>query len=289
MLDQMHSSARRAATRATHPPAQLPPLRARITWTFGTLFMMIGLYLLLYVGGIYLQIEYYREAARGDSTTPAPQIVTQAVTVTSPDLEGGSQQAVPAFTAPVLEGGTAGQIVSAAPDEATGGPSTVTRIEIPSIDVDAKTIEVGWDIVQEDGREVAVWQVAEYAVGHHRGSANPGEGGNVVLAGHVGGYGKVFRDLYYVQPGDRVVLHSEGQQYLYVVQEHLVLQEVGVPLEQRAENARYIQATDHEVVTLVTCWPDHGPERFHYRVIVRAVPYGSTTSDGPQGETWTIR
>jgi hypothetical protein len=37
---------------------------------------------------------------------------------------------------------------------------------------------------------MAIWQVAEYAVGQHRGSANPGEGDNIVLAGHVGGFGQ---------------------------------------------------------------------------------------------------
>ena len=116
----------------------------------------------------------------------------------------------------------------------------------------------------------------------------------MVLAGHVGGYGKVFKELYYVKPGDEITLYSEGQQYLYVVQDHLLLQEDGVPYEQRVENARYIAPTDSEAVTLITCWPAKGKERFKYRVIIRAVPFGATNTAGGDAQfegpgAWTVR
>jgi LPXTG-site transpeptidase (sortase) family protein len=132
--------------------------------------------------------------------------------------------------------------------------------------------------------------VAEYAVGQHRGSSNPGEGGNVVLAGHVGGYGKVFKDLFYVNPGDQITLYSDGQQYLYTVQERLVLTEEGVSPEQRDANAQYIAPTDHEVVTLVTCWPPKGPTKFTQRVVVRAVPFAASMATQQQSRSsWTMR
>src|SRR6185503_9007519 len=167
----------------------------------------------------------------------------------------------------------------AVPDSAQAAKSpTVTRVSIPSIGVDSKVVEVGWDVEQQGGQQVAVWQVAEYAVGQHRGSANPGEGGNIVLAGHVGGYGKVFKDLFYVKPGDQITLYSAGQQYMYVVQERLLLTEEGVSAEQHAANAQYIAPTDHEVVTLVTCWPPKGPDRFTQRVVVRAVPFAASSA-----------
>lgn len=272
---------------APNPHTAPPSRRERITWTLGTLLIVAGIYVLLYVGGLYAQIEYNRQAARGDSDLPAPRAVT---TLSRPAPADAAEP--DAFNVPVLS--SEGAILSSVPDEAAAPVqgSTVERLVIPSIDVDSKVIEVGWQVqTQPDGSEVAVWQVAEYAVGHHQGSANPGEGDNVVLAGHVGGFGLVFRDLFYVQPGDRMMLYSEGRQYLYVVEERLVLDEVGVPPEQRAANARYIEPTDSEYVTLVTCWPASGPDRFSQRVIVRAIPY-ATTLDTVQAQnpgTWTVR
>jgi len=259
--------------------------RARLFWTLGNLCMLIGVVLLLYVGGIYSQAEYERYAARGDTDLPAP------VAVTSPQQ---SEEPAP-FIAPVLnQSGSiesaSGQIVSAVPTNQAPHESMVARVVIPSIGVDSKVVEVGWDVVKQNGQDVAVWQVAEYAVGQHRGSANPGEGSNVVLAGHVGGYGKVFKDLFYVKPGDQITLYSAGQQYLYTVQERLLVTEEGVSDEQHAANAQLIAPTDHEVVTLVTCWPAKGANKFTQRVVVRATPFGaSATRQLTTQSNWSIR
>lgn len=271
----------RSATRAY--PAE-PSARARLLWTLGNLFMLIGVVLLLYVGGVYSQAEYERYAARGDTDLPAPVAVTSAEQ---------SEEPAP-FVAPILNSGSAdqaaeGQIVSAIPAEQAPHASTVTRVVIPSIEVDSKVVEVGWDVQQQGNQQVAVWQVAEYAVGQHRGSANPGEGGNVVLAGHVGGYGKVFKDLYYVKPGDQITLYSGGQQFLYTVQERLLVTEEGVSAEQHAANAQLIAPTDSEVVTMVTCWPAKGPDKFTQRVVVRATPFGATGANHTAQSSWTIR
>jgi LPXTG-site transpeptidase (sortase) family protein len=241
-----------------------------------------GIYLLIYVGGLYIDVEFHRMAARGDSDIEAPRMVVGAVERPAPraddtaavPAQGQAPAALPSFDAPVLAAD--GQIASPLPDPAqVAYAATVERIVLPSIKVDAKVIEVGWDIIEEGGTQMAVWEVAEYAVGQHHGSANPGEGGNVVLAGHVGGYGKVFRDLYYVLPGDPVVLYSEGRQFQYVVTERKIVDEIGAPAEQRAANAAMIAPTDHEVVTMVTCWPLKGPNKFAQRVIIRAVPFGA--------------
>jgi LPXTG-site transpeptidase (sortase) family protein len=265
----------------TKPLPALPDARARLFWTIGNTLMLIGLVLLLYVGGIYAQAEYDRYAARGDTDVPAPRPVALP------------RPAEPApFVAPILNArADAGQLTGAVPDAAQAAhQSTVSRVVIPSIGVDSKVVEVGWEIQEQDGQEVAVWQVAEYAVGQHRGSANPGEGGNIVLAGHVGGYGKVFKDLFYIRPGDQITLYSNGQQYLYTVKERLILQEEGVPPEQRAANAQYIAPTDHEVVTLVTCWPPKGRDKFTQRIVVRAVPFRDSLAErAPAQSSWTMR
>lgn len=255
--------------------------RARLFWTFGNLFMLVGMVLLLYVGGIYAQADYARYAARGDTDLPAPvAVVPQA-----------DQEPAP-FVAPLL--GTAdsssGQIVGAVPTDAADHTSMITRVAIPSINVDSKVVEVGWELQKQSGQTVALWQVAEYAVGQHRGSANPGEGGNIVLAGHVGGYGKVFKDLFYVKPGDQITLYSNGQQYLYTVATRLLVAEEGVSAEQHAANAQLIAPTSHELVTLVTCWPPKGPDKFTQRVIVQALPYSPASSAADSAQSsWSIR
>jgi sortase A len=260
-----------------------PSARVRILWTLGNLFMLIGVVLLVYVGGIYVQADYDRYAARGDTDLPAP------VAVSAP----ADEEPAP-FTAPVLNAdvGTSseGQVVSAVPDSAQlAERPAVTRVAIPSIGVDSKVVEVGWDVEQQGDQQVAIWQVAKYAVGQHRGSANPGQGGNVVLAGHVGGYGKVFKDLFYVKPGDQITLYSNGQQYLYTVQQRLLVTEEGVSAEQHAANAQLIAPTDHEVVTMVTCWPAQGRDKFTQRVVVQAVPFTGDTAPTNGQSQWMIR
>jgi LPXTG-site transpeptidase (sortase) family protein len=252
-------------------------IRRRLYWTLGNLLMVAGIYLLFYVGGVFVQIEYQRLAARGDSDL---ELIPPAVSAPAPAARAAAEApppivaaAAPAFSAPNLNGQIASPLPSAAQ---LAHVSTVERLVIPSVAIDSKVVEVGWSIIEQNGQQAAVWDVAEFAVGQHRGSANPGEGDNIVLAGHVGGYGQVFRDLFYVRPGDQVVLYSGGQQFLYVVEERLVVEEEGAPLEQRIANAQMIAPTGREMITMVTCWPATGPDKFSQRVIVRAVPFGAT-------------
>ncbi|MDW8148943.1 MAG: sortase [Roseiflexaceae bacterium] len=268
----------RRLPRRTGPPVTA---RAKLYWTLGNLLMLIGAILLAYVGGIYAQADYNRYAARGDTDVPPPAPVAAP---RAPDAEP------PPFVAPRLNTVEGQRTSDVANTNRSAVSSQISRIIIPSIGVNSKVVEVGWEIQEQNGQQVAVWQVAEYAVGHHRGSANPGEGSNIVLAGHVGGYGKVFKDLIKVREGDQIILFAGGQQYLYVVREQVLVHEEGVSPEQQAMNALYIAPTSEEMVTLVTCWPDRGPDKFKYRVIVRATPYGAAT-DAPvtNAEGWTVR
>jgi LPXTG-site transpeptidase (sortase) family protein len=258
--------------------------------------MLFGMGVLLYVLVTTLQIEYYRWAARGDSPLPAPRVttssfrpadarplpllpelsLTSSVTGTTDTLElsvARTTQDVPTSASSALPTVDSGLLISEPPEPVQADwVATVERLVIPAIKVDSKVIEVGWETIEENGQPISVWQVAEYAVGQHRGSANPGEGENIVLAGHVGGYGRVFKDLFYLKPGDEVIVYSRGQPYRYTVVERIVVDEEGVSPEQRLANARYIAPTGYEVVTMITCWPPNGPDKFKQRVIVRALP-----------------
>src|SRR5215216_2563669 len=110
---------RQAAARATRAE---PGMRARVLWTLGNLFMLIGVVLLAYVGGIYVQADYDRYAARGDTDVPAP------IAVSAP----AEEEPAP-FTAPVLNAGAAiasdGQVVGAVPDSAQAAKTpSVSRV-----------------------------------------------------------------------------------------------------------------------------------------------------------------
>lgn len=268
--------------------------RARVLWTLGNASMWLGLVILLYVGGVYASAEYGRYAARGDNDEPVPPPVSVTHETESIALPGTNSLEPAPFIPAVLNmqstnPGEQNSIV-ANQSAATPAESSITRIVIPALDLDSKVVPVGWDIIEKDNQQYAVWQVAQYAVGHHIGSANPGGGNNIVLAGHVGGYGKVFKNLIQLKPGDAITLYSQQQQYLYIVAEQLLVTEEGVSAEQQAENARYIAPTNSEELTLVTCWPATGPKRFSQRVIVRALPFSDTQSQQTNGPAhWTIR
>ncbi len=261
----------------TSPPMRLHSRRRRIYWTLGNLLFFAGLYLLIYVGGIYAYIDFLRQAARGDSPIELPadvlgassQALLPLVPLSVPASQRPTQMPAALAAARIAEG----QIASIPPEPNTlNHHSTIERLVLPSIKLDTKVVAVGWDVVKQDGQTLALWQVAEFVVGHHQGSANPGEGNNIVLAGHVAGYGHIFRDLYYVLPGDPVVIYSEGKIYRYRVSERQIVLEDGAPLAQRFTNARMIAPTGSEMVTMVTCWPATGPDKFTERVIIRALP-----------------
>jgi sortase A len=250
--------------RQQQPPAPLRP-PVKFFWTLSNSLLLTSLVLGLYVGGLYAHTAYARYAARGDTAVPTLDA--------APEL--------------ARDGPAAGEL---SPATLRAYQSTVVRVIIPSIGVDAKVVESGWKTTREHGQPIAVWQVPAYAVGQLRGSANPGEGGNIVLIGHVSGHGQIFRDLFDVQRGDEITLSSMGQFYHYRVQDRLVLTEDGVSAEQQEANMHYIDPTNAEVVTLVTCWPFTGPARYTQRVVVQAVPVGvnpvSSTQKTPAPQRW---
>lgn len=149
----------------------------------------------------------------------------------------------------------------------------ISSISIPAIGVDSIVTEVGWEnVINSSGESELVWQVAKYAVGHHFTSAAPGEMDNIVLSAHVGGYGRVFYRLNELRPDDEILLMSHGQVYTYRVRESIYVNEANVTESEQIANLSYINSTGSEVVTLVTCWPPNGPDKFSQRLIVRAWP-----------------
>lgn len=156
--------------------------------------------------------------------------------------------------------------------------SPPTRIVAPTINLDAKVVEVGWKTVTQGKQQFSVWETADYAAGFHKGSAFPGNPGNTVLSGHHNIKGEVFRYVVDLNKGDPVILYAERRQYVYQVVDKFIVQEEGVPLEQRYKNAQWIAHTDDERLTLVTCWPYWANT---HRVIVIAKPVPEPNGDTP--------
>lgn len=155
--------------------------------------------------------------------------------------------------------------------------SPPVRIIIPSVKIDSPVVPVTWAMIPGKNGAAAQseWQVADYAVGHHAGSVNPGQVGNVVLSGHVDYRGEVFRDLKDVKKGDTVTLDTEQGQYIYIVTELVLVKEEGVSEAQKKANAAYMNQTPDQTLTMITCWP-YGID--DHRLIVIAKPYQSSAS-----------
>ncbi len=137
------------------------------------------------------------------------------------------------------------------------------HIAIPSLQVDVEVKPIGWEIVTTARGRTTEWQVLPDAAGHHLGSANPGEQGNVVISGHNTPGGNVFEGLavlgYSEEPiptGTRAyVTAADGQVYVYELQEKVLLPVLGASPEEQRGYLSYTQPTEEARLTLITCWP----------------------------------
>ena len=134
------------------------------------------------------------------------------------------------------------------PDSVEG--SLVGRIDIPRLDVSAVVFEGTSDDTLARG------------VGHLRGSAGPGERGNLVLAGHRDTF---FRELRNIRQGDEVNIMGPEGEFEYRVESTAIVE---------PDRTEVLKAGDGSTLTLITCFPfryiGNAPQRF----IVRATKVG---------------
>jgi len=116
----------------------------------------------------------------------------------------------------------------------TPGPEAPTRIVVPAIDVDAL-------VVPGD-----TWDQLKLGVGHHLGSADPGERGNMVLSAHNDIYGEIFRRLSDLELGDEVIVYAGDQPYHYTITAKQIVEPTDVHV---------LAATTRPVATLISCYP----------------------------------
>jgi sortase A len=167
-----------------------------------------------------------------DTLTPTPLITAIVLPGghTPPTAPGGAQPneaEIPEHLRPLV------QSIANLPLP-TPGPGQAMRIQIQAISVDAP-------VVQGDG-----WEQLKKGVGQHVGSADPGQAGNVVLSAHDDVFGEIFRNLDHLQPGDKVVLFTAQQQYVYIVTGSQIVAPTQVEV---------MDPTGEPTVTLISCYP----------------------------------
>jgi sortase A len=208
------------------------------------------------------------EKSPAPAAAPAAAATVRATATTAPT--GPVAEAAPVVVPPAADNAadTADPAVAAAgprPDLPRKAPLfhnpdatriLPNRLMIPAIEVDTPVVELGWKTSKTaSGTIFSEWDVAEYAAGWHKNSAVPSETGNVVMSGHNNILGSVFRELDQLKRGDTVELIAGGTEYIYEVDEVLILPEKHASEKQRKANVQYIQATPDDRLTLVSCWP----------------------------------
>jgi len=116
----------------------------------------------------------------------------------------------------------------------TTGPEAAISVQIPAIKVDSR-------IVQGDN-----WDQLRKGVGQHLGTPNPGEPGNLVLAGHNDIYEQVFKNLDRLKPGDKIKVLTINHQYVYIVTGTQIVEPTQVDV---------MTVTSDPTLTLISCYP----------------------------------
>src|SRR5947199_3840044 len=148
----------------------------------------------------------------------------------------------------------------AAPPKAEDPRDQMTRLSIPSIDLDAIVVE------GTSRRQLAI------APGHMTDTAAPGEKGNSVITGHRDTF---FRHIYELKKGDEIVVRRGGKSFQYLVERKFVVQPTDVAGLRPTSDAR---------LTLITCYPTYYVGPAPERLVVTAKlgdPAATTATAGP--------
>jgi sortase A len=197
-------------------------------------FFTVGILALGYVAVTQLQAKLYQA-----SETRRFQLALEASRAS-----GGDVAPPPSLLLPV-PGADANQAKVGTVATAGAGSSPLGRIEIGSIGVAAMILE-GVDP-----------RTLRRAVGHIPGTAFPGQGGNVGLAGHRDTF---FRALRNIHKDDEITLETLDGSYRYRVDFTRVV---------APEYIEVLNGSDDASLTLVTCYPfsfvGPAPQRFVVR------------------------
>jgi LPXTG-site transpeptidase (sortase) family protein len=199
-------------------------------------------------------------SAPAPTTEPASTAPTEAGQAAAPTAElFRAEPTAPIELPPTGTPAQAASVATAAPteviaptarpaaEEEPGQPGEPTRIVIDAVGMDQQIVSVGLD-----KKRVPI--VPDHDVGWYNLSAQPGQGGNIVLWGHVLRFRQTpkipapFARIKEVKPGATVVLYDQaGKAHNYVVKQQVWV----LPSE-----VEYILPKNKEMITLVSCIGD---------------------------------
>lgn len=250
-----------------------------------SLMILIGVVTLAF--GVYrMQSTFTGNQSEALSSAP-PAAADQGFvpvldTAPASDLATSQDQPASAVQLQQIPEGLLGAEAGSQPAEAAASlvRNRPVRLVIPTINLEAPVVSAPLLTGEVDNQRVYQWAAPDsYAAGWHYESAELGEQGNSVINGHHNAFGEVFRDLNQLEKGDRILVFANERAgaFRYEVTHVVILKERFQPLEVRAENARWIQPTDDERLTLITCWPY---ESNTHRLIVVAKPMDIASGNG---------
>jgi sortase A len=191
------------------------------------IFAVLGI--LLSGAGIFVRLQELNHDA-AQVAAQVRQTPDGSGPIAAATLPGASQP--PSALTPERFKGTLQQVVPVAIP--TPGPQQPVRIVIPAIKIDSIVVE-GDD-----------WEALKKGAGHHAGSANPGQRGNVVISGHDDVFGEIFRYIGDLKPGDEITLYTKESKFTYVVKNKRIVDPTDVSV---------LQQTTEATLTLITCYP----------------------------------
>ncbi|WP_432012440.1 class E sortase [Streptomyces cucumeris] len=234
---------------------------ARVLWTGGELAVTLGLVMLLFV--VHQVWWTNRQARQGAQREVAA--LEREWRMRGPD--GSAPDADPAGSGPAGRGPERGRAGAARTGQDSGGTARAPRrdqsyavLRIPRIGLTVPVAEgISRSAVLNRGY-----------VGHYPGTAQPGQAGNVALAGHRNTHGEPFRQLDEVRRGDTVRIDTAAARYTYVVERTLPRTSprdgtvtAKVPYSSAHPGQRFTEPGYY--LTLTTCTPEFTSR---YRLVV---------------------
>lgn len=230
---------------APHPRLRLPSVNLR--WISNRFLLFIELLAILGLAWILWDTWQTRQTLNREVSQVQKEIIEETFPTPNPTPLIGPVLLPGGHTSPISVGGAqpgeAGGIpehllplVNAytPPPIPTPGPEQARRIVIPAIDVDHPVVE------GDDPEQL------KKGVGHHIGSANPGETGNLVLTAHNDIFGEIFRRLDELETGDQVIVYTLSRKYIYAVQSQRLVEPTEVSV---------LAPTRGPTITLISCYP----------------------------------
>jgi LPXTG-site transpeptidase (sortase) family protein len=157
-------------------------------------------------------------------------------------------------------------------------PGLAVHLEIPAVNIDTDVTE-GGVIVNKQGQ--LEWQTVPFIAVQYRETALVGARGNAVISGHVVtiAEGNVFRNLYKVNLGDQVDVHTADAHFTYIVDDVKLVPPTSIEV---------MAQTKTPTLTLITCGGafDTRTRSFSDRQIVVAHLSDWERIDSPPTTAW---